>query len=77
MIVRTGIGIDNVDANAAAERGVVFCNTPDGPTESTAEHAVALLMGQLIATLERPRSPLPLPGERLPIPPAAGRPSPG
>lgn len=44
IIVRTGIGIDNVDANAAAERGVVFCNTPDGPTESTAEHAVALLM---------------------------------
>jgi hypothetical protein len=36
---------------------------PDGtgPTD-----AVALLMGQLIATLERPRSPLPLPGERLP-----------
>lgn len=44
IIVRTGIGVDNVDANAAAERGVVFCNTPDGPTESTAEHAVALLM---------------------------------
>jgi len=44
MIVRTGIGIDNVDSDAAAERGVVFCNTPDGPTESTAEHAVALLM---------------------------------
>lgn len=44
IIVRTGIGIDNVDAAAAAERGVVFCNTPDGPTESTAEHAVALLL---------------------------------
>ena len=38
--------------------------------------AVALLMGQLIATLERPRSPLPMKGERLPIP-AAGRPSRG
>lgn len=44
FIVRTGIGIDNVDADAAAQRGIVFCNTPDGPTESTAEHAVALLM---------------------------------
>ena len=41
-----------------------------GPTD-----AVALLMGQLIATLERPRSPLPLKGESLPIP--AGRPSRG
>jgi murein DD-endopeptidase MepM/ murein hydrolase activator NlpD len=38
--------------------------------------AVALLMGQLIATLERPRSPLPLPGERLSVPPAT-RPNPG
>ncbi len=44
MIVRTGIGIDNVDSDAAAQRGIVFCNTPDGPTESTAEHAVALLL---------------------------------
>jgi murein DD-endopeptidase MepM/ murein hydrolase activator NlpD len=42
-----------------------------GPTD-----AVALLMGQLIATLERPRSPLPLPGEKLNVPPAA-RPTPG
>jgi phosphoglycerate dehydrogenase-like enzyme len=33
-----------VDGDAAAEQGIVFCNTPDGPTESTAEHAVALLM---------------------------------
>ncbi|KEF43158.1 MAG: peptidase M23 [Cyanobium sp. CACIAM 14] len=42
--------------------------SPDGtgPTD-----AVALLMGQLIASLERPRSPLALPGERLPAP--AGR----
>jgi murein DD-endopeptidase MepM/ murein hydrolase activator NlpD len=41
--------------------------SPDGagPTD-----AVALLMGQLIATLERPRSPLPLPGEQLPASPA-------
>ncbi|MDM7953214.1 MAG: M23 family metallopeptidase [Cyanobium sp. CZS 25K] len=46
---------------------------PDGRGQAD---AVALLMGQLIATLERPRSPLPLPGERLSAP-AAGRPSPG
>jgi hypothetical protein len=37
---------------------------------------VALLMGQLIATLERPRSPLPLPGEKLGVP-AAARQAPG
>jgi murein DD-endopeptidase MepM/ murein hydrolase activator NlpD len=39
-----------------------------GPEGAGATDAVALLMGQLIATLERPRSPLPLPGERLPAP---------
>ena len=44
IIVRTGIGIDNVDRDAATRRGVVFCNTPDGPTESTAEHTVALML---------------------------------
>jgi D-3-phosphoglycerate dehydrogenase len=45
IVTRTGIGIDNVNLADATERGVVVCNTPDGPTESTAEHAVAMLLG--------------------------------
>ncbi len=44
ILVRTGIGIDNVDLAAATRHRVVFCNTPDGPTESTAEHTVALML---------------------------------
>lgn len=44
IIARTGIGVDNVDLAAATERGIVVCNTPDGPTESTAEHTVAMLL---------------------------------
>ncbi len=44
ILVRTGIGIDNVDIDAATRHQVVFCNTPDGPTESTAEHTVALML---------------------------------
>lgn len=44
MVTRTGIGVDNVDLDAATEHGIVVCNTPDGPTESTAEHTVAMLM---------------------------------
>lgn len=44
ILVRTGIGIDNVNLEDATERGIVVCNTPDGPTESTAEHAVAMLL---------------------------------
>jgi D-3-phosphoglycerate dehydrogenase / 2-oxoglutarate reductase len=43
-VCRPGIGVDTVDLNAATERGILVINTPDAPTESTAEHAVALLM---------------------------------
>ena len=44
ILVRVGIGVDNVDIPAATARGVLVCNTPDGPTESTAEHTVAMLL---------------------------------
>src|SRR5215204_4173735 len=38
MVQRTGIGVDNVNLADATAHGVVVCTTPDGPTESTAEH---------------------------------------
>jgi D-3-phosphoglycerate dehydrogenase / 2-oxoglutarate reductase len=44
VIARTGIGVDGVDVAAATGRGIAVCNTPDGPTISTAEHAVALML---------------------------------
>lgn len=44
VLARPGIGVDNVDVAAATERGIYVSNTPDAPTESTAEHAIALLM---------------------------------
>jgi D-3-phosphoglycerate dehydrogenase / 2-oxoglutarate reductase len=44
MVQRTGIGVDNVNLEDATAHGVVVCNTPDGPTESTAEHTVAMLL---------------------------------
>jgi D-3-phosphoglycerate dehydrogenase len=44
IIARTGIGVDRIDLDAATRRGIIVINTPDGPTESTAEHAVALLL---------------------------------
>ncbi|HMO59256.1 MAG TPA: hydroxyacid dehydrogenase [Roseiflexaceae bacterium] len=43
-IARPGIGYDNIDVAAATQRGILVMNTPDAPTESTAEHAVALLL---------------------------------
>ena len=44
VIARIGIGVDRVDLNEATRRGILVVNTPDGPTESTAEHAIALLL---------------------------------
>lgn len=43
VIARTGIGYDNVDVSAATSAGVCVVNTPDAPTESTAEFAIALM----------------------------------
>ncbi len=44
VIARTGIGYDAIDVAAASRRGILVCNTPDGPTISTAEHAVTLML---------------------------------
>lgn len=44
VIARTGIGYDTIDMDAATRRGIAVCNTPDGPTVSTAEHAVTLML---------------------------------
>jgi D-3-phosphoglycerate dehydrogenase len=44
VIGRAGVGVDNVDVNAATNRGIVVMNTPGGNTVTTAEHAIALLI---------------------------------
>lgn len=44
VIARTGIGYDSIDVPAATARGIAVTNTPDGPTISTAEHAVMLML---------------------------------
>ena len=44
VIGRAGIGVDNVDVEAASKRGVVVMNTPTGNATTTAEHALGLLM---------------------------------
>jgi D-3-phosphoglycerate dehydrogenase / 2-oxoglutarate reductase len=43
-LIRFGIGVDRIDLAAASARGIAVINTPDGPTESTAEHAIALML---------------------------------
>lgn len=42
IIVRYGIGVDNVDLAAAKARGIPVCNVPDYGIHEVAEHAVAL-----------------------------------
>src|SRR3954468_8563361 len=44
VIGRAGVGVDNVDVDAATRRGIIVMNTPDGNTISTAEHAFSLLV---------------------------------
>ncbi|MEA3340818.1 MAG: hydroxyacid dehydrogenase [Chloroflexota bacterium] len=44
VIGRHGAGVDIVDVEAATERGIPVTFTPYGPTESTAEHALMLML---------------------------------
>jgi D-3-phosphoglycerate dehydrogenase len=43
-IVRCGVGVDNVDLQAAGRRGIVVCNVPDYGTEEVADHALLMLL---------------------------------
>ena len=44
VIGRAGIGVDNIDVQAATEKGVVVVNAPTGNVISAAEHTVALIL---------------------------------
>jgi D-3-phosphoglycerate dehydrogenase / 2-oxoglutarate reductase len=44
VIARAGIGLDNVDVNAATAKGIIVCNAPQSNVISAAEHTVALLL---------------------------------
>ncbi len=44
VIGRAGIGVDNIDVQAATKRGILVMNTPGGNVVTTAEHAIAMMM---------------------------------
>ncbi len=44
IIGRAGIGVDNVDVDAATLKGVIVMNTPHGNSITTAEHTIAMMM---------------------------------
>lgn len=43
-IVRSGVGIDSLDLQAAGRHGIIVCNVPDYGTEEVADHALLLLL---------------------------------
>ncbi len=44
MIARVGVGVDNVDVDAATRRGIVVINSPDASSISVAEHSIGLML---------------------------------
>src|SRR5205085_5214386 len=44
VIGRAGVGVDNVDVEAATRRGIVVANAPESNVVSAAEHTVGLLV---------------------------------
>lgn len=43
VVGRAGIGVDNIDLEAASKKGVIVMNTPSGNTITTAEHAISMM----------------------------------
>jgi len=44
VIGRAGVGVDNIDVDAATQAGILVVNSPEGNVVSTAEHTIAMLL---------------------------------
>ncbi len=44
IIGRAGVGVDNIDIDAATQKGIIVVNSPDGNTMAAAEHTIALML---------------------------------
>lgn len=44
IVGRAGVGVDNIDTDAATRRGIIVVNSPTGNIIAAAEHAIAMLM---------------------------------
>jgi glyoxylate reductase len=56
IVANYAVGLDNIDLAATSERGVVVSNTPGVLTNTTAEHAVGLMLALLRRIVEGDRS---------------------
>jgi D-3-phosphoglycerate dehydrogenase len=44
IVGRAGVGVDNVDVDAATKKGIIVANAPEGNMISAAEHTIAMMM---------------------------------
>lgn len=44
IIARAGVGVDNIDVESATLNGIWVVNSPNGNTEATAEHTIAMML---------------------------------
>ncbi len=44
VVGRAGVGVDNIDINAATKKGIIVLNSPEGNTIATAEHTMAMIL---------------------------------
>lgn len=44
VVARAGVGVDNIDVEAATQHGIILVNSPSGNIVAAAEHTIALLM---------------------------------
>lgn len=72
ILVRVGVGVDNIDLDVWSARGVPVCNVPDYGTGEVADHALALMLALLRGTAAYHGRIFDLPEEtdfdRMPIP---------
>ena len=59
VIVRCGVGIDNVDGRDARERGIPFVNVPDYGTEDVADSAIGMALAWCAGSRSRTRNFVP------------------
>ncbi len=44
IIGRAGVGVDNIDLDAATQKGIIVVNSPEGNTTAASEHTIAMIM---------------------------------
>jgi D-3-phosphoglycerate dehydrogenase len=47
VIGRAGVGVDNIDIEAATDKGIVVINSPEGNTVAASEHTIALMLSMI------------------------------